>query len=230
MKSIILAPVVLAGACLLLLHPAHSQDLTCQPLDIVFVIDRSGSIRDTNPSGCTIDTDCDNWELMRRFVNNLIDTITPTEDTRFGAVVFGNDDADGSNVVFTLTDDRTAAKNSISALQHRSHFTATYRGLRIMRQDVFTETGDRPDVPNLAIVITDGQPNLFDGGDPGEEDIPAATQDAFEEAQAAQNAGIIILAIGVTNRVDNNTIIGLASDGLQSNVPVSGWWWLLLWL
>ena len=224
MKGYTAAAVAFAALCLSISN-VNSQDLNCQALDIVFVIDRSGSIRDSNPAGCNPDDNpndiCDNWLLMRNFVNDLIDSITPTEDTRFSAVVFGNDDAVASFVVFDLTNDRNSAKERIMALPHESHFTATYRGLRIMRQDVFTEANDRPNVPNLAIVITDGEPNLYDGGAPGQDDIARATADAFEEAEAAINEGVIILSIGVTNRVTESVIIGIASDGQNSAAPVS---------
>ena len=207
-------------AALLLDDSALAQDTTCQELDIVFVIDRSGSIRDNNPPGCQLETDCDNWFLMRQFVNNLIDAITPLEDTRFGAVVFGADNPnDGSFVVFDLTNDRSSAKMQITSLDHQFHSTATYRGIRIMRQDVFTEANDRVDVPNVAIVITDGVPTMYEGGN-GEIDTPRATTEALAEAEAAIDQGIIMLAIGVTNNIVNSTIIGLASDGQNANEPV----------
>ena len=39
--------------------------------------------------------------------------------------------------------------------------TATHEALRVMREDVFTGVrGDRPTIPNVAVLISDGQSNI----------------------------------------------------------------------
>ena len=209
-------------AALLLLVSATtvSAQQNCQALDVVFVIDRTGSIRDTNePSNCPADTECDNWLKMRNFVNDLIDRITPDEDTRFGAVVFGNNNDVDTTVVFEITDDRASAKTQVTNIPYRAHFTSTYRGLREARFNVFTQSGDRAGVPNVIVLITDGQPNLYDGGG-STVDETQALADAVAQVNGAINDGIIVLSVGVTNRVDRDTIIQLSSDGIGANAPV----------
>ena len=214
--SVLLASFFMHGS----VNCGYTRDLLCQPLDIVFVIDRSGSVRDSNPAPCLLDTPCDNWFLMRSFIADLIRNITPGRDTRFGAVVFGSDKNTSTHVVFALTSDRRAATSHVMNLPYRPHHTATYRGLRLMRQQVFSQSGDRGDVRNVAIVITDGEPTQYEGGGTFDRNVTQATADAVEEAELAKEVGIVILALGVTSSVNNDTIIALASDGIGVSRPV----------
>ena len=68
--------------------------------------------------------------------------------------------------------------------------TNTSGALREMRLHQFVEAnGDRPDVPNVAIVITDG----------------ASTEDqnqTIPEAQLAHEAGIQIISVGITDKIN----------------------------
>ena len=213
----------IAAAFVLLLGAVSTSVFAqnCQPLDIVFVIDRTGSIRDNNvPRDCPADTECDNWLKMRNFVNSLIENITPDEDTRFGAVVFGNNNDVDTTVVFTLTDDRTSAQSQITNIPYRAHFTSTYRGIREARFNVFTQEGDRANVPNVIILITDGNPNLFDGGAQVVNEEQAVI-DAVAQAEGAMNDQIFMLVVGVTSAVDEATITSLASDEIGTTSPVS---------
>jgi len=53
-------------------------------LDISFIVDYSGSIRDTNPPGI------DNWQYIINFMVNLVSSINVGDDTtHVGAVSFG---------------------------------------------------------------------------------------------------------------------------------------------
>ena len=64
---------------------------------------------------------------------------------------------------FRFTDAQTAnsLKNAIKALPHIRGGTRTDRALELAGQDFFgwMETGDRPDVPNVLLVLTDGDTN-----------------------------------------------------------------------
>ena len=68
-------------------------------------------------------------------------------------------------------------------------FTNTSGGLRLMRTVQFTpERGDRPDAPNVAVVITDATSN---------KDQNLTIPEAF----AAQAAGVAVFPIGFTNEM-----------------------------
>lgn len=56
-------------------------------MDLVFIVDSSGSIRDKNPSNDSYD----NYDLLLQFVTDIIDqmTIGPSK-TRVGLVIYSN--------------------------------------------------------------------------------------------------------------------------------------------
>ena len=68
-------------------------------------------------------------------------------------------------------------------------FTNTSGGLRLMRTEQFTtQRGDRPDVPNVAIVITDATSNK-------DQNL------TIPEALAAQRAGVTMFTVGFTEEM-----------------------------
>ena len=67
--------------------------------------------------------------------------------------------------------------------------TNTTGGLRLTRTEIFnTANGDRADVPNVIILITDGNPTR-------ETDLLS------DEVQRIKSSGVRIVGVGVTNEV-----------------------------
>ena len=82
--------------------------------------------------------------------------------------------------------------------------TNTSTALNVMRTVVFsTDNGDRPDVNNIGIVITDGQ-----------SDNSKATA---AEAKAAKDVGIRMYAIGLTDQIDAEELKKIASTPLPEH-------------
>lgn len=78
-------------------------------------------------------------------------------------------------------------------------YTNTSGGLRLMHYQQFTlNAGDRENIPNLAIVITDGGYNLDSG-----RTIP--------DAQSARADGIRIFSIGITSAINENVLRQISS-------------------
>lgn len=104
-----------------------------------------------------------------------------------------------------MTDSRYTTKyeliNAILNIPYIGSSTETARGLEVMRTQVFGVNGDRPDVDNTAIIITDGQPTDPDA-------VPG-------EMQLVHGQGITTYAIGVTNEVNEGTLQELSSDPHQ---------------
>ena len=72
-------------------------------------------------------------------------------------------------------------------------------GLRIMRTQVFGGSrGDRPEVRNVAIVITDGESTVD-------------KSQTLVEAKMAKDAGIVIFVVGVTAKINEAELKGIAS-------------------
>ena len=169
---------------------------TCDvQVDLCFIIDSSGSIRDNNPPG----GQPDNWELQLQFLSQLVDffTIGPTA-TKVGAVVF----SEQVNVAFTLDthSDAQSIKDAILGLAYLGQTKNTPEGLRVTREQCFNQArGDRPNVQNLAIFISDGVPYPSNRRDP-----------AIREAEALREVANVI-AIGVTDVIDRDLLKTISS-------------------
>ena len=165
-------------------------------MDLCFIIDSSGSIRDNNPPG----GQPDNWELQLEFLSNLVDLFTIGPDaTKVGTVVF----SESVNLVFTLDTytDAESVKNAINGLRYLGETTNTPEGLKVTREQCFNQAnGDRPGVLNLAIFISDGVPWPSYRRNP-----------ALEEAEALKSSGASVITIGVTNVIDNNLLRAISS-------------------
>ena len=92
-------------------------------------------------------------------------------------------------------------KSAIFRMQCIGQTTNTPEAIRIARQQCFDpQTNDRPDVQNLAIIITDGVPYPPDRRDP-----------AFRQAQILRSTGARLVAIGITDDVDREVLRQLSS-------------------
>ena len=167
-----------------------------EQIDMCLIIDSSGSIRDNNPS----DGSFDNWSIMRQFAVDIIDYFTIGPDaTRVGAIIF----SDNVQMVFNMLQYRDAAsvKNALRNLQFLGQETNTPDALLMARQQCFQESnGDRPNVQNLAIVISDGVPYP-----------PRRRQPAIAQAEVLRSTGTKIVSVGITNRIDEMFLKDISS-------------------
>ena len=165
-------------------------------MDLCLVIDSSGSIRDNNPP----DGRTDNYELQLKFLSDLVKAFSIGPDaTRVGALIF----SDQVILEFTLSqyDNAEAIVQAILASPYLGQTTNTPEALRQTRLQCFnTANGDRRNVPNLAIVVTDGVPH------PPERRTPA-----LDEATALKNTGADIISIGITTNIDEDFLKGMSS-------------------
>ncbi len=72
------------------------------------------------------------------------------------------------------------------------------------RGDLGGGRGDRPDVPNYLVLLTDGRAN--------------EPTDAWTEAIAVREAGINVLVVGIGSGVDVMELQGFASEPVERNV------------
>ena len=161
---------------------------TCQSrVDLCLVIDSSGSIRDNNPPG----GQPDNYDLQLEFLANLVRAFSIGQDaTRVCGLIF----SEQIILEFTL-DQYNSADDIVAAIlasPYLGQTTNTPEALRQCRLQCFNvATGDRPNVPNLAIVVTDGVPFP-----------PERRQPALDEAMALKDTGALVIPIGITDAVD----------------------------
>ena len=162
-------------------------------LDLVFVLDSSGSVG----SG--------NFALVRNFVADVIDTfeIGPDE-TQVGVITFSGI----ARTIFQLNAHSTTstllqAIQDIPFMDDPGPSTNTADALNVLGADAFTsESGARNPglaIPRVAIVVTDGQSNIN-------------SSQTIPNAEAVHTAGVVVFAIGVGNSVDLGELNGIASD------------------
>jgi collagen type VI alpha len=160
----------------------------CIQGDVIFILDSSGSIK------------IENWKFVLNFVNEAIKRMDVSpRATRVGLVTFGN----RAHIIFNLNNFTTSDEMYpiVSAARFLDENTNTSGGLYAARSIMFTEeNGDRPKAPNMAIVITDGE-STYDHN----KTIPYA--------QEAKNEGILMISIGVGDKVSKDELEGIASVG-----------------
>lgn len=159
--------------------------------DILFILDSSTSVGG------------DNFPKMLTFMKDIV-KVAPMDfgHYRFAIVVFN------SGVKFTLL--LNAIDNQEDLLAYIDNIPYTYgnthtaSALQAMRDTIFIRpNGDRPDAPNIAIVMTDGESNINSG-----RTIP--------EANAAKAEGVEIYGIGI-GLMETTEIDGIASKPLSTH-------------
>jgi len=116
-------------------------------IDIVFVVDASGSIGSTN------------FNLVKSFLSRLVGRLDiDSGNTRVALVTYASNVGSG----FNLSDYNTVAsiQRAISRLTYSSGGTNTAAALAYVRTTMLTSAaGDRSNVPNVVVVLTDGNSN-----------------------------------------------------------------------
>ena len=159
------------------------------------IIDSSGSIRDNNPP----DGSPDNWQLELEFIANLVAGFSVgKDDTRGAALVFSEE----VGLVFPLNrfNSLSEVQEAIRNVPYLGQTTNTPEALHQAGIQCFSAAnGDRDDVDNVIIIVTDGVPF------PAERRTPALT-----EARRLKDKGTRIYTIGITDAVDEEFLRGIS--------------------
>ena len=168
------------------------------------MIDSSGSIRDNNPPGAAHGGPNDNWTLLLEFVSEIIGAFSISErDTHIGVVVFSTDAV--FRIPLTQYYDKRELQNQVKQLSYIGGFTNTADALRVTREQCFsTSNGNRASAQDLAIIVTDGVPTLNVGR-------------TEPEAMELKRSNVEVIAVGITNNVDANTLRMLSSSPQERN-------------
>ena len=109
------------------------------------------------------------------------------------------------------SDNKDEVLKKINSMGHLDESTNTGLALFEMRTKGFSRAnGDRPNVPNVAVVVTDGNPTV--------PDEVTGTANTKSNATAAKDQDIIIFAIGVGADVDQSILDAIASPGKTESV------------
>ncbi|XP_019646188.1 PREDICTED: transmembrane cell adhesion receptor mua-3-like [Branchiostoma belcheri] len=153
-------------------------------VDLVFLLDGSGSIGRTN------------FQKLKDFTSQIVNTfdISPTH-TRVGVVQY----ATLPNTEFELNSysDRSHVLSAIERIPYKRGSTNTGKAIDFVRRRKFIPTnGDREDVRDVLIVITDGE----------------SYDDVVDPARRAAQSGITLYAVGVGDGVNDRTLEHIAGD------------------
>lgn len=169
-------------------------DSSClsRPLDLVFIIDSSRSVRPSE------------FEKVKIFLADMVDTLDVGADATRVAVV---NYASTVKTEFLLKDhfNKPDLKKAISRIEPLATGTMTGLAIKTAVSEAFTEqSGARPrprNIAKVAIIVTDGRP-----------------QDQVEEVSAnARASGVEIYAVGV-DRADMRSLQLMASIPLEDHV------------
>ena len=162
-------------------------------VDVVFIVDSSGSIRSSR------------YPLVLDYVKGIVKSLEVHPDrARVGLITFG----DEATVRFHLNTYATKEDvlQAIDNLPWTRGRTNTADAIHKVRTEMFTSSnGDRFDPPNMAVIITDGQSNVNE-------------EDTLPEAMEARLEGIHMMAVAVGTSQTSLEIKGLASDPDSVNV------------
>ncbi len=146
---------------------------------------------------------CPNWNNILQFVNRIIDAFKIGEDdTRVGFVTFSSD------ATFVFPMDRYFKKRELQDAVLRVPFlggtTNTGKGLQIARSLCFSKyNGERENVSNIAVVITDGLPTEF-------------VIDPIASAKLLQSIANVV-AVGITDNVETYFLKLISSEPHKEN-------------
>ena len=167
-------------------------------LDLCLIIDSSGSVKDRNP---------DNWRLQLEFFADLVASFPIGQDnTRVAAIVFSEE----VRLVFSLNRFNTLSEvqQAILSVPYMGQTTNTPEAFRVADIECFSAVnGDRDDADNVIIIATDGVPFPEDRRTP-----------AVMEAIRLKDQGVDIIAVGVTNFVDEDFLRGISSRNSYTRV------------
>uniref|UniRef100_A0A8C3S8M0 Matrilin 4 n=1 Tax=Chelydra serpentina TaxID=8475 RepID=A0A8C3S8M0_CHESE len=175
-----------------LLGAAPAVKCKTGPLDIVFVIDSSRSVRPFE------------FETMRRFLIDIIQNLEVGPNaTRVGVIQYSSQVQN----IFSLKTffKRADMEKAINSIVPLAQGTMTGLAIQYAMNLAFTvQEGARPlhkKIPRVVVIVTDGRP-----------------QDRVTEVAAqARDAGIEIYAVGV-QRADMNSLRAMASHPLEEHV------------
>jgi collagen type VI alpha len=166
------------------LTPTPSTGFNCERscsgvIDLVFVLDDSGTVH------------LERWQYVLQFVINVVQNldISPTR-TQVG-VVFYSDQASNGFCLNQFTNRQDVIDAINNTIPYSGNTTNTAAGLRLLRNVMFTTPcGDRPNAPNYAIVVANGD----------------STVDST-----------LTIAEGVQNRLEGTTIFTVGVEPQEKN-------------
>ena len=160
-------------------------------VDLVFVVDASTSVTEAN------------FLLVKDFMIDFLSGASIEDGSvRVGVITYST--ADHLQFHLNAHSNKMSLLRAVDNIPYQYGSTNTADALLTMRTEMYTpENGDRPDVPNVALVITDGVSNIN-------------YRRTIPEAEEARAQGIHIYSIGI-GLTDTRELDAMASKPVEEN-------------
>ncbi|XP_021360849.1 matrilin-4-like [Mizuhopecten yessoensis] len=171
-------------------QPDEGQDCALSKVDLIIILDASGSVGK------------ENYDKMLAFCKDFLrNAEIDSGNVRVGALIY----SDRAEVQFNLNSysTRTEVNQAIDEIPYISGGTNTADALMTMRNMFNPNDGDRDGVPNICIILTDGESSIN-------------SQRTVPEADKARDEEIHIYAIGIGLR-DTKELDGIANKPASDN-------------
>jgi Mg-chelatase subunit ChlD len=167
-----------------------------QPVDVMFVIDRSGSMISKQTNGRT------KFDDAKAAAIAFIDTMKTTYagrngGVRVGFVAFGRTLSSTQSTTVALSTNLDDVKSRILALNKDESGTCIECGLSVANQNLST-TNPKGAAQKIAIVLSDGRANRSVASN-GRDINEAAIQPALDMAQSGKDAGYAYFVVGFSS-------------------------------
>lgn len=177
-------------------------------LDIAIIVDSSGSIQDADPA----DGSYKNWDVIKQFILDFAEYTNQLSTATRLAVVRFSTNAQVDIYLDDYVDDHAGLMVAIEAIPYDGHWTNTPAAIDLTRTDVFVaERGDRANSLDVAIIITDGKPEIDPSGF-----LIAETIEAAGKLKGHGSTGVKVYAIGVTTEATTDPISDSTLKGMSS--------------
>ena len=164
------------------------------PVDVMFVVDGSGSVKHTN------------FQKLLQFMSEFAMTFqigSGPHGTQIGVIIFSDNVL--NKFKMASYSNKYDMINKILGIKYPGEGTNTYLALDYVRNSIFTASeGDRPNVPNVAIVMTDGK--------------SSDSSKTKEAALKLKQSNVEVIGIGIGTDVDKDEIRAIASGSDEENL------------
>lgn len=172
---------------------SHPDDFICyNTADVAFILDSSGSIRDVD------------WTALKQFVRDVVGQLTISrQEIHVAAVRYATD----TTIAFRLDTSyvKSDIQSRIMAIPKVEGQTNMADAIRVTNYDVFNGVlpGDRPDAPDVIVIISDGRTDNRDL--------------TITQANEAKANGIKIIPVGLDIDGDMELLRSIASNTADVN-------------
>lgn len=165
--------------------------------DIVFIIDSSRSIRDSEPPDGTTN----NWQLVLDFVAEAINGLpVDNGEVRIGVLTYASDIDRGNRIHLDYHNNKADLLEKVRNLPYIGKNTNTASALKYMHESMFRDSHVRQGVRRVAILISDGISNIDHDNT------------IFAARDAKVNGDIVIFTLGITKYASVEELNSVASD------------------